>query len=180
VVTEGAPDIARLRNDIQLIAERVAPFGWHLQFYAGVGLLAALVPYLRDLGAPVVFDHMAGVLSASGFERTGFNSVLEMLADGACWVKCSGADRVTESSTAFSPAIPYLRALVAANSNRLVWGTDWPHLGHHTGPRGAGAPPAVYRDLDDVGLLDVLRTAVADEVTWRRILVDNPAELYGF
>jgi predicted TIM-barrel fold metal-dependent hydrolase len=180
LVTEGAPDLKSIRAEIERMAARIRPLGWHLQLYAGLTFLANLVPLLRELGVPVVFDHMAGVLVANGPDQPGFETVLRMLADGACWVKLSGADRVSESSVDFHLAVPFARALVSANPARVVWGTDWPHLGHHTGPRGAAAMPAIYRDLDDHALLSVLRDAVPDVPTWHRVLRDNPAALYDF
>lgn len=180
LVTEGTPDTAVVQAQVEKAAARIASLGWHLQIYAGVSVLGAVAPVLRGVGVPVVFDHMAGVRSADGLAQPGLRAVLDMLAEGAFWVKVSGADRVTESDTAFPAAVPYAKALISANPARVVWGTDWPHLGHHDGPRGEGALPAIYRDLDDLALLSGLRESVADEAVFRRILVDNAAALYGF
>ena len=180
LVTEGTPDNAVIQAHVTRAAARIAPLGWHLQIYSAVSVLGALAPVLRGLGVRVVFDHMAGVKSAAGLDQPGLRSVLDMLAEGFAWVKVSGADRVTESSDGFPRAIPYASALIAANPGRAVWGTDWPHLGHHDGPRGEAAMPAIYQELDDLALLAVLRESVPDQPTWNRVLVENPAELYGF
>jgi len=180
LVTEGSPDVAAAHAALEKAVQRVGPLGWHVQIYAGVGLLGDLAPAIRRARVPVVLDHMAGTHDAAGLEQPGLSAILDLLADGEVWVKLSGADRVTRRSDGFSAAVPIARALIAANANNLVWGSDWPHLGEHHGPRGAHAPPAIYRDLDDAALLRVLRESVPDDAAWQAILVDNPGRLYGF
>lgn len=177
LVSNGEPDTAAAVAQLRAAAARVRPLGWHVQIFALPALLAGLAPAIRDLEVPVVIDHMGagdGRLAAS---RPGFDAVLRLLADGCCWVKISGANRVSRQPDGYRDAIPVMQALVAANPDRALWGTDWPHIGPHT----PGAPkPVVYMKLDNPGLLRLLGEAVPDAARRHRILVDNPARLYGF
>jgi predicted TIM-barrel fold metal-dependent hydrolase len=95
-------------------------------------------------------------------------------------VKLSGADIVTWETSDFSGATPFARALVEANPDRLVWGSDWPHLVHHASGIGDDAPPAAYRPVDEAALLRFLRDWAGSEDILARILVTNPAQLYQF
>ena len=92
----------------------------------------------------------------------------------------SGADIVTKRDDDFTAAAPFIRALIAANAGQIVWGTDWPHLVHHSGAMGDAAPPAGYRPVDESALLKLLCDNVANEAMLHRILVDNPQRLYAF
>ena len=103
-----------------------------------------------------------------GTSAPGFQSLLRLLGDGGCWVKLSGAHRVSKRAPDYPDARAFHEALVAANPEQLVWGSDWPH------PRMEDAMP-------DAGhLLDLFNAWTPDERTRQRILVDNPARLYGF
>jgi predicted TIM-barrel fold metal-dependent hydrolase len=92
-------------------------------------------------------------------------------------VKLSGANRVSRRDSGYEDAVPVMQALVAANPDRAVWGTDWPHIGPHT---PAAPQKVVYMQLDNPGLLRLLGKAVPDAAQRHRVLVDNPARLYGF
>lgn len=163
------------------VAERLGPRGWHLQIYADPAVVAPIAPVLRSLGVPVVLDHMGGVRAEHGVDDADFRALLALLAEGGCWVKVSGADIVTRRDRDFSePAAPYARALIAANPEQVVWGTDWPHLVHHAGASGDASPPAGYRPVDEAALLQLLADCARDERTFARILVDNPQRLYDF
>lgn len=165
---------------LQAVAARVARYGWHVQIYAAAALIMELAPAIRAAGVPVVLDHMGGASTAAGLDEPGFRTVLELLSEGKVWVKLSGADRVTKADDGFERAVPFAKALVAANSANLVWGSDWPHLGNHGGTRGQNAPPAIYRPLDARALFEVLTIAVPDEKAREAILVTNAARLYRF
>ncbi|MBN8892628.1 MAG: hypothetical protein BGP12_06185 [Rhodospirillales bacterium 70-18] len=177
LVSNGEPDGAAAAAQLQAAAKRVAPLGWHVQIYAKPDLLALLAPAIRALAVPVVVDHMGagdGLLAAA---RPGFTALLGLLAEGRCWVKISGANRVSAAGGDYADALPVMRALIAANPARAVWGTDWPHIGPHK----AGAPEkVVYMPVDNLALLRLLGEAAPDTATRRAILVDNPATLYGF
>jgi len=104
-----------------------------------------------------------------------------LLSDGCCWVKLSGAYRVSQRASDFSDATPIARMLIQANPGRVVWGSDWPHTGLHAGRLQQGPVPMIaFRDLDDSMLVDLLAEQAGDAATFRRILVDNPDRLYGF
>ena len=98
----------------------------------------------------------------------------------ACWVKLSGAYRVSTQEPGFADAGAIIRALIDANPDRCVWGTDWPHTGGHGHAQSAAAPPIIYRRLDTAALLEQLVACAGDAAIVRKILVDNPARLYGF
>ena len=150
------------------LARRIAPLGWHLQLLLDARDLPDLLPAIRALPVEVVVDHMGHMSAAHGIDHPGFRALLEALAGGRCWVKLSGNYRITAAGAPYDDAIPFARALVAANPERCVWGTDWPH-------------PALEAPMpNDADLLDALAAQVPDEAARARILVDNPARLYRF
>ncbi len=180
LLTPRITDTSAARTILERAAAQIAPLGWHVQIYGDGEILSAVAPVLPDLPVPVVFDHMGGARVRSGPDSAGFRTLCALLARGHCWAKLSGADIVAGNDHDLGGAIVFARALVTANPSRLVWGSDWPHLVHQHAGTGEAAPPAAYRPVDEAALLNVLRASVGDEESWRAILVDNPARLYGF
>ena len=161
------------RGGVPLVVARThAPvmkeLGWHLQLWIDVKDLPATIPILKEIGLPVVIDHMGRTDAAAGITAPGFHSLLRLTAEGGCWVKLSGAHRVGRWSPDYPDARALHEALVAANPDQLVWGSDWPH------PRMEGEMPNAGH------LLDLFNEWTPDDAIRRRILADNPARLYGF
>ena len=177
LVSNGIPDPASAIAQLRAAASRVGRLGWHVQIYARPALFTDLATVIPSLGVKVVVDHMGATDGQLAASRPGFDALLKLLADGHVWVKLSGANRVSRQASGFDDAVPVIRALAGANLGRCVWGTDWPHIGPHV----AGAPkPVVYMPHDNRGLLAVLQRALPDAAALQAILVDNPAQLYGF
>jgi predicted TIM-barrel fold metal-dependent hydrolase len=150
------------------LAPIMAELGWHLQLWIDVKDLPDTIPTLRALGLPVVIDHMGRTDAGAGTATPGFQSLLRLVGKGGCWVKLSGAHRLSRNTPDYPDARPFHEALVRANPERLVWGGDWPH-------------PRMEGEMPDVGhLLDLFQAWTPDEATRTRILVSNPARLYGF
>ncbi len=149
------------------LAARIAPLGWHLQLYAEGHQLPDLAPRLAKLPVEVVVDHMGGVRTADGVHGDGFQALLRLLDSGRAWVKLCGY-RISSAGPPFADVVPFARALLDAAPDRCVWGTDWPH------PSLADWMP------EDGALLDLLGEWAPGEAERRRVLVDNPARLYGF
>ena len=153
-------------------AERLAPvmaeLGWHLQLWIDVKDLPDAIPLLRSFGLPVVIDHMGRTDARAGTGTEGFQSLACAVGDGWCWAKLSGAHRLSRNSPDYPDARPFQEALVKANPERLVWGGDWPH-------------PRVEGEMPDAGhLFELFQMWTPDLATQHRILVTNPATLYGF
>jgi len=155
-------------DDAVRLAARIRNFGWHLQIYADLATLPDLDALLAGLGSTVVIDHMGLPRVDQGTQAPAFARLLRALADGRCWVKLSGAYRLSRSHPGYPEVTPFARALVAANPERLVWGSDWPH------PNFDGAMP------NDGDLVDLLADWIPDANSRRQVLVHNPARLYGF
>jgi predicted TIM-barrel fold metal-dependent hydrolase len=161
------------RGGVTLEAARVlAPvmkeLGWHLQLWIDVKDLPETIPILQSIGVPAVIDHMGRGDARAGIGTPGFQSLLRLVGEGGCWVKLSGAHRISRNPPDYPDAQPFCEALVRANPERLVWGGDWPH-------------PRMEDEMPDVGhLLDLFQQWTPDDATRRRILVANPAWLYGF
>lgn len=170
-------DRAQLVGDYERL---LAPLGWHLQVFADAATLQSLEPVLQRCGVNIVIDHMGLPDAAAGIEQPGFQAVLRLLAAQHVWVKLAGADRITRASGRLRDAIPFIRALAAAAPERLVWGSDWPHIGFHSRQQVHGDAALPYRELDAGELLDVLIEAVPDAKARHAILAANPASLYGF
>ena len=152
-------------DDLAGLARRCADIGWHLQLLVDVSRMAGLTALVHESPVPIVIDHMGHVPARQGVDDAGFQTLLKLLDTGRVWVKLSGAYRISDPD--YGEASAMARALVAANTDRLVWGTDWPH------PAIAGPMP------NDGPLLDLMFTW-ADAATVEKILVTNPETLYGF
>ena len=157
----GTPD-----EQLDALAQRVAPLGWHIQIYAEGERLAEIAPRLAKLPTEVVIDHCGGVKAALGTAHPQFQALLRLLDGGRAWIKLSSY-RASSAGAPWSDVAPNVRALVAAAPERCVWGTDWPHPGMDPVPE---AGP----------LFDQFVAWVPDAALRQRILVDNPAKLYGW
>ena len=159
----GAPDIHDFWHDV----ERVQPWGWHVVLHFDAHDLPAYAGLLDALPCAYVIDHMARVDAAAGLDQVPFAALVARLADDErCWVKVSGAERLTaDGPPPYDDVVPYARALIEAAPDRVLWGTDWPH-------------PNVRHMPDDGDLVDLLARFAPDQTTRHRILVDNPRRLY--
>jgi 2-pyrone-4,6-dicarboxylate lactonase len=158
----------------------VAPLGWHLQVFVGPATLLALEPAIARCPVRLVIDHMGLPDAARGIEQPGFQCVLRLVGLPHVWVKLAGADRIARSTGRLADAVPFMRALAKAAPDRLVWGSDWPNIGFHSGTQVLGDAVLPHRELDAGELLDRLAEAVPDARTRENILSGNPEKLYGF
>jgi 2-pyrone-4,6-dicarboxylate lactonase len=131
--------------------------------------LADAAAELEKLPLTYVIDHMSRTMADKGHDHPDFRAFTDRLKTGRYWTKISGADRNTRLGRPYSDTAPYLRAIVQAAPDQVVWGSDWPHVGH-----SAETVP----DFQD--LLRLLHECVPDEAIRRKILIDNPARLYNF
>ena len=177
--TGGVNDPAAGRQRFQVAVERVKGRGWHVQMYTNLAMIAALKDAVAAAPVPVVFDHFGGAQAALAPQQAGFADLVELVRSGKAYVKISAAYRVSKLEPDYSDAAPLARALIAGNSDRVLWGTDWPHP---TGTPPGGKPTDVtpLLQIDDGRLLNQLPVWAPDAATRRKILVDNPARLYGF
>jgi predicted TIM-barrel fold metal-dependent hydrolase len=157
----------------------VAPLGWHIQVFCSPATLFTLAAAIERCSVPVVIDHMGMVNAAHGLDQQAFQTTLR-LASQKAWVKIAGADRITQITGNLRDAIPFMRALVQAAPQRIVWGSDWPHIGFHMRTQVRDDSILPFRDLDVGELLDLLSEAVPDKAVRDAILVDNPQALYAF
>ena len=178
--SRGLRDSDEIADLVTAIAKRIDRLGWHVQVFTDLAVIGHLAGRLRALPVPIVIDHMGLAQAAQGLAQNGLASLCDLLASGRCWVKLSGAYRVSDQDSGFDDAGAIIRALIDANPDRAVWGTDWPHTGSHGHAQSAAAPPISYRRLDTAALLEQLVACAGDAAIVGKILVDNPARLYGF
>ena len=156
-------------NGLERICHRIADLGWHLQLLADISSLHEIIPGFADLPVPVDFDHFGHIAATKGINDPGFIAMLRLLGEGRAWVKLSGAYRLGATDDGHGEAVNRLAtALVAANPDNLVWGSDWPH------PAIGGPMP------NDGDVMDDLARWAPDPALRERILVKNPSRLYGF
>ena len=155
---------------LQAMAARVQPFGWHVQVQFNGWELPQHESQLRSLPLDIVVDHLGKYLDPAppSVDDPAFASLLRLLDGGRCWVKLSAPyESSRHGAPGYADVAPLARALVRSHPERCVWASNWPHAGRDTPP-----PDAV--------MLDQLLLWADDDGTRRRILVDNPACLYRF
>lgn len=151
------------------LAARVHALGWHVQVHALPALIVANAALWRDLPCPVVFDHMGHPHEPEGVNDPVVGVISELAQSGKAWVKLSGVYMDSKvGPPTYADCTPVARAYIKAAPERMVWGSDWPH------------PTEKTNKPDDAVLFDLLGQWAPDEATRTRILVDNPARLYGF
>ena len=150
------------------LAARIAPLGWHLQFRINAEDFTAIGPMLRALPCDFIIDHIGQVPIAEGVNGAAFRAILDLTQGGRCWVKLSAPMRMSARDYPYADVTPLVHALVAAAPERMVWASDWPHT---------TLTCAMPNDGD---LVDLLPEWIPDAATRQKILVDNPARLYGF
>jgi predicted TIM-barrel fold metal-dependent hydrolase len=180
LATAGVSDPAVARTRLQIAIDRVKGRGWHVQIYSDSKVIVALKEQCASSPVPLVFDHFAGAQAALGPAQPGFADVLDLVKSGKAYVKISGAYRASKAAPGYNDVAPLAKALIAANPDRIVWGTDWPHPDSVT-PRGkkpSDVTPLIA--IDDGALLNLLPGWAPDAAIREKILVANPARLYGF
>lgn len=151
------------------VTRRCQELGWHLQICLPGHEYPAMVARLSKLPVPLMIDHMGWFDIDKGLKSEEFQAVLHLVKNADCHVKLVGAFRRSKEPAPYRDTMPYARALIEAAPDRLVWGSDWPHVG-------------VYAEdkLPQVGeLLDSLHETTSDPAILKKILVETPARFYG-
>lgn len=151
------------------LACKAARLGWHVQVFAQPEQIVALEPVLRALPVPLVIDHLGRIDPAEGPAAEAYGVLRRLLDGGSTWIKLSGAYmRSTAHGPRYADTLPLGRALVQAAPERLLWGSDWPHTTETPGT------------VNDADLVDLLQAWAGSDTAMDRILVSNPAQVYGF
>lgn len=158
------------------VVDRIGEFGWSVDLHIDPKNLLEQEKRIRSLPTAVVFDHIARVNPAEGLNQPAFQLLLDLLKNDRFWVKVSGADKICKTGVysyrglSYFEVVPFARAVIQAASNRVIWGSDWPHSNIFV----PGRTP------NDGDLLDLLAHCAPEDKIRQKILVDNPAALYGF
>lgn len=152
-------------DDLLAWAPQLVDAGLHAELWTDSAALPGIAPALRRLPVPLVIDHMGGFDAAAGIAQPGFRALLALVEGGNTWVKlCAYRNLLAAPDVEVGAA--FHQALLQAAPQRLLWGSDWPHLRVQPVP-------------DAADLLGLCRRWTADAALLQRILVDNPQALYG-
>ena len=177
IATGGTASVDQMRVDIAAAAKLCARNGWHVQIFVPSTVLAPLSATLRALPVDTVTDHFGLIAPEKPGEAA--DTLVALLESGKVWVKISGAYRIA-ADPADRRIDPLARRLVAANPERAVWGSDWPHTPRHDVRKPGEAEELPFQDIDTKALLALVPRWLGDDALVRRVLVDNPARLYQF
>ena len=168
LVDKGGMPFASIQEFCRF-AERLKPFGWHLELLIHVHEFPDIRDTLGKLPVDISVGHLGYMKTSEGINHPGFQDFLNLVRDGHCWVKLTGTYRITTcDKTPYLDVTPFAKSLIAANQDRMIWGTDWPHVATY------GFMP------NDADLLDHMLDWTADSAIHQKIFVDNPVNLYGF
>ncbi|HZT26115.1 MAG TPA: amidohydrolase family protein [Pseudolabrys sp.] len=176
IATFGSAPIETVKAQVTAAARLCEKHRWHVQLFVAAEAIEPLAPLLRALPVDSVFDHFG--LIAPGSTGGALRALQGLLESGKTWVKISGAYRIGDDPND-ARIDPLARALINANPERIVWGSDWPHTPPHAiqKPLDEESP---FQNIDTRGLLHLLPRWLQDEKLIERVLVHNPARLYGF
>ncbi|MCM3879056.1 MAG: amidohydrolase family protein [Vicinamibacterales bacterium] len=181
LTTAGINDPAVARQRFQSAVERVKGRNWHIQINTQPKVIDAISDLVLASPVTIVVDHFGGPTAASGVNQPGYGALLNLVKTGKAYVKISGAfDLMSKQAPNYPDVMPFAHALIAANSQRILWGTNWPHPDSSAVPGRKNTDNAPPINTDDGQMLNALAVWVPDPAMRRTILVDNPARIYGF
>lgn len=155
--------------EIELLGHRLKSMGWHIELLLHVHQMDDMIADIRRLPVDISVGHLGYMPAELGVMHPKYQAFLDLVADGRCWVKLTAPYRITGlKQTPYADVTPFAQALVERRSDRILWGSDWPH------------PICPVSMPNDGDLADHLADWVPDEDVRRRILVDNPSILFGF
>lgn len=159
----GAPDLAMMKN----VLTKVKPLGWHLVIHVNAEDIIQYEDFLNQLDMVIVVDHMGRVPTRAGVGQQAYQILLDFMKRENWWVKVCGSERIAVAPP-FYDAIPYAQGLVDIAPDRVLWGTDYPH-------------PNIREYMpNDADLLELVPLIARDEALQHKMMVENPARLYGF
>ncbi len=179
LTANGQTGAAVARQVFQAAVDRMKNRRWHVQVYTNLVVISSIKDLVQSAPVPAVFDHFGGAQAAQGLAQPGFADLVELVRSGKAYVKISGAYRASTQSPDYPDVTPFAKALISANPDRVVWGTDWPHPASAI-PGRPVTDVTPLTQIDDGRLLNQLAVWVPDPAIRKKILVDNPARLYGF
>ena len=165
-------------KSLQTAADLASTRGWHLDIAAPPDVVAVLAPQLAACGVPLVLDYFGWV--AGGVRQPGFEAVLSLVKSGRAYVKLAEPYRLSKKAPDYDNLVPVVRAFLAANPERLLWGSGWPHVDSPPVAGRSNTDLAPNLPVDTGHLLNLFAKWVPDAKIRRTILVENPARLYGF
>lgn len=154
--------------ELNTLAQRIAPFGWHMEFLMHCDEFPDMDRTFADFPVDIVLGHLGYMKTSLGVANAGFQALLRLMQTGKAWVKFTGPYRISSEPLPHADTIAYAHALIAANPQRVLWGSDWPHV---------MVKSAMPNDGD---LCDLLAGWIPDAAVREQVLVRNPAKLYGF
>ena len=156
---------------LKKMAARIKDMGWHMAFWAPADVALEYEELFKALPVQLVFDHRGHLPKDQGIHHPAFKMITDLMRSGKAWVKLSALYHDSNGENDYADTVAVGKAYVEAAANRVVWGTDWPHPSEFT---------AKKEFPDDAHLLDLLAKQAPDAKVRHRILVENPAELFGF
>ena len=177
--TQGVADQQYASREISWVYEKIKDMGWDIQLFTKLKVLSDLESVFKQFDIEFVVDHFGLIDPALGLDQPHLHSLISMIRSGKIWVKLSAPHRI--SSDPDSQQVTQLaRALIEANPNRMVWGSDWPHPGGKVGQVRNIDQPELFNPIDDGAALNRLFKWAEDKATAEKILVHNPERLYDF
>jgi predicted TIM-barrel fold metal-dependent hydrolase len=180
LATGGGNDPGLAGRRFQAVLPRATPRNWHIQLYTNLAVITGIKELVLASPVPVVFDHFGGAQAALGLMQPGFADLADLVHSGKAYVKISGAYRASTQAPDYPDMTPFAKALIAANAERIVWGTDWPHTNSSTALGSKMTDITPLFQIDDGRLMNRIPSWAPDAGTRKAILVDNPARLYRF
>ena len=160
----GVPD----KRVFDAVIQTIAPLGWHVDLHFDAVDIPQYADMLMKLPVRYAIDHMGRVKAAEGLDQLPFTILIDLMRrDEKCWVKLCGCERVSSAGPPFVDAVPFARKIAETASDRVIWGTDWPH-------------PNVKVMPNDGDLVDLIPLFAPEPELQQKILVANPARLFEF
>jgi predicted TIM-barrel fold metal-dependent hydrolase len=178
LATVGQTDAEAGRRRFNAAVDRIGKRRWHIQMYTQLSVIEAMHQEIAASPVPVVFDHFGGAQASGGVSQRGFDVLLDLIRSGRAYVKVSAPYRGSTAAPDFADMAPLAKALVAANVQRVLWGTDWPHP--DTTPGRAATDISPLRQIDDGRVFNRFAAWVPSASDRQTILVENPKTLYRF